>query len=153
MSRALIHDDLFRRLCRARDFLHENHASPITLDDMARRAHLSRYHFLRLFRDTFGATPHQYLIGIRLARARTLLGEERGTVTDICFEVGFESLGSFSTLFAERVGCPPGAWRRRVWRLQGEPFGVARLVIPCCFWNRVTGVSLGTIEGPAATRS
>jgi AraC-like DNA-binding protein len=80
MAARLLHDDVFGRLCRARDYLHTNHAAPLTLDELARQAALSRYHFLRLFRDAFGATPRQYLIGVRLERAKALLAGGRGSV-------------------------------------------------------------------------
>src|SRR5262245_40545003 len=117
MAARLLHDDVFRRLCRARDYLHAFHAAPLRLDDLAGHAALSRYHFLRLFHEAFGATPHQYLIRLRLERAKTLLAATRGSVTEVCFEVGFSSLGSFSALFTQRVGCSPSGWRCRVWHL------------------------------------
>jgi AraC-like DNA-binding protein len=148
MPARLLHDDVFRRVCRARDYLHEHHARPLALAELARVAHLSPYHFLRTFRSAFGTTPHQYLIA-----ARTLLREERGSVTDICLDVGFESLGSFSTLFAERMGCPPGAWRRRIWRIREEPHGLAQLAIPCCFWSRLSGIPIEELAlAPRASR-
>jgi AraC-like DNA-binding protein len=141
MQTRLLHDDVFRRLCKARDYLHEHHSEPIALPALAREASISRYHFLRLFREAFGMTPHQYLIRLRLEQAKTLLAGDRASVTDVCFDVGFSSLGSFSTLFAERVGCPPSAWRRRVWQVKMQPYGLAQLVIPCCFWRRHTGLT------------
>jgi AraC-like DNA-binding protein len=139
MPSRLLHDDLYRRLVRARDYLHEHHAEPLALADLAREACLSPFHFLRLFRDAFGATPRQYLIEVRLERAKSLLLSESGTVTDVCFDVGFSSLGSFSTLFAERIGCPPSAWRRRIWQVAQEPHGAAQLTVPWCFWSRYAG--------------
>ena len=139
MSRAggrrggLVADDLFRRLCRARDFLHEYHAERLGLDELAGQAGLSRYHFLRRFRDAFGATPHEYLTRVRLGRAKALLAAEGHSVTDVCLDVGFSSLGSFSTLFAERFGCPPSAWRRHFWQVARGPDGIAPLHVPWCF--------------------
>ncbi len=124
--------------------MHEHRAEPLALPALAREASLSRYHFLRLFHRAFGETPHQYLIRLRLEQAKALLAADRASVTDVCFEVGFSSLGSFSTLFAERVGCPPSAWRRRVWRIQAHPYGLARLGIPCCFWRQHTGLDIRT---------
>jgi len=133
MRSRVVRDDLFRRLCRARDFLHEHHAGPVQLADLARQAGVSRYHFLRLFRGAFGATPHEYLTRVRLGRAKALLTAENHSVTDICLDVGFSSLGSFSTLFAERFGCPPSAWRRHFWQVAWTPAGMAPLTIPWCF--------------------
>lgn len=129
MRRRPQHDDVFRRLCAARDHLHAHVDEGVPLADLARRAGLSRFHFLRLYRDAFGATPHEYLTRLRIARAKRLLAAEHGSVTEVCFEVGFSSVGSFSTLFAERVGCPPSVFRRAVWRLGGA----RRLVVPYCF--------------------
>lgn len=134
MPRRLVPDDVFRRLCRARDYLHERHSETVSLDDLARQAGVSRFHFLRLFRDTFGATPHQYLTRVRLERAKSLLAGDSHSVTDVCMDVGFSSLGSFSTLFAERFGCPPSAWRRHFWQVAWQPPPVS-LVIPWCFVN------------------
>jgi AraC-like DNA-binding protein len=135
MPRRVVPDDVFRRLCRARDYLHDRHAEAVSLDDLARQAGVSRYHFLRLFRDTFGATPHQYLTRVRLQRAKSLLAGDSHSVTDVCMDVGFSSLGSFSTLFAERFGCPPSAWRRHFWQVAWQPEPIVSLVIPWCFVN------------------
>src|SRR5262245_16891839 len=136
MAARLLHDDVFGRLCRARDYLHAHHATPLTLDALARQASLSRYHFLRLFREAFGQTPHQYLIRVRLERAKTLLAAGNDPVTEVCFAVGFSSLGSFSTLFNQRVGCSPSGWRRRIWQMSPPPHGPAQLAIPWCFLHQ-----------------
>jgi AraC-like DNA-binding protein len=116
MARRLLHNDVFIRLCRARDFFHAHHAESLFLADLASEAAISPYHFLRLFREAFGATPHQYLIDVRIERAKTLLAAEHGSVTDVCLDVGFSSLGSFSALFARRVGRSPSDWRHRTWQ-------------------------------------
>ena len=105
--------DLHIRLWRARHFIDERYAMPLDLEKISREACLSRYHFLRLFRRAFSMTPHQYLIQRRIAKAKELLRLRSLSVTDVCFEVGFESLGSFSSLFRKRVGHTPGAYRRR----------------------------------------
>lgn len=131
--RRLVSDDVFRRLCRARDFLHAHHAEPVRLEDAAQVAGVSRYHFLRRFREAFGVTPHEYLTRVRLGRAKLLLAADNHSVTDVCLGVGFSSLGSFSTLFAERFGCPPSAWRRHFWQVAWRPEGIMPLVIPWCF--------------------
>jgi AraC-like DNA-binding protein len=135
MARRLLHDDVFRRLSRARDYLHEHQAERLALAELASQAGLSRYHFLRLFREAFGATPHQYLIHVRIERAKALLTAENGSVTDVCFDVGFSSLGSFSALFAQRVGRPPSEWRRRMGQMARRPYGLAPLAVPWCFWS------------------
>lgn len=106
-------EELYRRLWRARDFIDASFAESIDLKGIAAAAELSPHHLLRLFKKVFGETPHQYLTRRRLEQARRLLlGSER-SVTDICFDLGFESLGSFSVLFKTRVGVSPAAFRRQ----------------------------------------
>jgi AraC-like DNA-binding protein len=139
----LLHNDVFIRLCRARDYLHAHHAEPLSLADLASQAAISPYHFLRLFREAFGATPHQYLIDVRIERAKALLAVGHGSVTDVCLDVGFSSLGSFSALFARRVGRSPSEWRRRTWQVAKETYGLAPLAIPWCFWNHYGDAQAG----------
>ena len=105
--------DLHERLCRARHYIDECYDLPLDLAEMSKQACLSRYHFLRLFRDTFATTPHQYLTKRRIEKAKELLCSEEFSVTDVCFEVGFQSLGSFSTLFRRWVGDAPNTYRER----------------------------------------
>ena len=105
--------DTFLRLCRARDLLREVHDSPLTVEAVAREFGMSPFQFIRQFTALFGITPHQFRIRARLDRAKYLLALGDESVTDICMDVGFSSLGSFSYLFATRVGLPPSAYRRR----------------------------------------
>jgi AraC-like DNA-binding protein len=106
--------EIYRRLWRAREFMDDCYDLPLELDRIAREACFSRYHFIRLFRRAFRQTPHQYLTQRRIERAKELLSSSRLTVTDVCFEVGFQSLGSFSSLFHKCVGHAPVAYRARV---------------------------------------
>src|SRR5258706_15503325 len=105
--------DLHERLCRARRYIDECYDLPLHLNEISKQACLSRYHFLRLFRDTFDTTPHQYLIHRRIEKAKELLRARSLSVMDVCFEVGFESLGSFSSLFRKCVGDAPVNYRKR----------------------------------------
>ena len=105
-------EELYRRLHRARDYAAACFDEPITLNDMATVACLSTNHFLRTFKRAFHQTPHQYLTHLRLERAQRLLVQTDQPVTDVCFAVGFESLGSFSWLFKRRMGLAPEAYRR-----------------------------------------
>ena len=105
--------DVHERLCRARKFIDDSYHLPLNLAEISKEACLSQYHFLRLFRDTFDTTPHQYLIHRRIEKAKELLRVRSLSVTDVCFEVGFESLGSFSSLFRKCVGHAPINYRRR----------------------------------------
>jgi AraC family transcriptional regulator len=109
--RAATREELYRRLHRARDYAAAYFDQPLTLDDLARVAALSPNHLLRTFRQAFGQTPHQYLTELRLERARALLAQTDQPVTAICLAVGFESPGSFSTLFRRRYGLAPSQLR------------------------------------------
>jgi AraC family transcriptional regulator len=111
--RAATREELYRRLYRARDFIAASFDEPLTLDAMARVACLSTSHFLRSFQQLFRQTPHQFLTDQRLRRARQLLLKTDLQVTEICFQVGFESLGSFSSLFRKKLGVSPAAFRRK----------------------------------------
>ena len=113
----------------ARTFIDENLAQPLSVDDLAKHACLSRYHFIRQFRRHFYVTPHQYLTRKRLDKARELLADSQLTITDICFAVGFESVGSFSTLFHRDVGWSPSIYRARVWAQRQNPYKF----IPGCY--------------------
>lgn len=96
---------------RARRFLDRHYDTPITIKQLSREAALSPYHFIRLFRRTYRQTPHQYLVQQRIARAKELLRTTDLPITEICIAVGFESLGSFSTLFRKVAGISPSAYR------------------------------------------
>ncbi len=106
-------EELYRRLHRARDFIASSFAENISLEDVARVACLSPNHLLRTFKQLFHCTPHQYLTSRRLLQARQLLILTDSSVTDVCLSVGFESLGSFSTLFRRHVGLSPENFRRQ----------------------------------------
>ena len=111
MSRAA--EDSNRRLLRARDAMDRAYAEPLDVPTLARIAHISEAHFIRCFRATFGETPHRYLQRRRVERSMFLLRETDRSVTVICLEVGFRSLGSFSRTFRDLVGESPTAYRRR----------------------------------------
>jgi AraC-like DNA-binding protein len=120
-----------RRLIRARDQLHDELQRGPTLEDLATTAGLSRAFLARSFADTFGVPPHQYLTALRLDRAKHILARG-GSVTEACFEVGFSSLGSFSTSFHRRVGVSPREWQRQT-RTIVQGAGLPALYIPSCF--------------------
>ncbi|WP_437618376.1 helix-turn-helix transcriptional regulator [Sorangium sp. So ce1151] len=129
----LLGRDALRNLCRARDLLSEVHESRLSIEDVAREAAISPYHFIRQFEAVFGVTPHQYRIRRRLDLAKQLLASGQHSVTDVCMEVGFSSLGSFSALFAQRIGVPPSAYRRRLRAMVQVPGRLPWELIPGCF--------------------
>ena len=111
MSSAL--EESNRRLLRARDAMDRTYAQPLDIPALARIAFVSEAHFIRTFRATFGETPHRYLQRRRVERAMSQLRATDRTVTDICMEVGFSSLGTFSRTFTEIVGESPSVFRQR----------------------------------------
>ena len=110
--RASTREELFRRLQRAREYIHSAAGEPLSLEDVGREACLSRYHLHRAFSKVFRQTPHAYLTTLRLERAHDLIKKGR-TVTEACMEVGFSSPSSFSRLFREHHGVSPSSVRRR----------------------------------------
>ncbi|HEY7891192.1 MAG TPA: helix-turn-helix transcriptional regulator [Solirubrobacteraceae bacterium] len=134
MSRAT--EDRNRRMLRARDTMDRSYARPLDIPALAHVAHVSPAHFSRQFRGTFGETPHRYLQRRRVERAMELLRETDRPVTEICFDVGFASLGTFSRTFREIIGESPSSYRSRF-------AGVgAALRMPACWamaWMRPAG--------------
>ena len=127
MSRAA--EETNRRMLRARDAMDRAYAEPLDVRALAQVANVSEAHFIRTFRATFGETPHRYLQRRRVERAMFLLGQGDREVTEICLEVGFTSLGSFSRTFRDIVGESPTDYRKHA-----VPVGV-----PTCFamaWTR-----------------
>lgn len=128
-------DHSLRRLENARQLLDQHFDEPLQLDDLARRAFLSKFHFLRLFKDAYHETPHRYLRRRRLEAAARMLTQTELSVTDVCLRVGFESLGSFSTLFRRFAGDSPIGFRRRFIVVPRSIVAPERL-IPCCWLKR-----------------
>jgi len=120
--------EVLERLNRARNFIDLCYDLPLDLDEISSHACFSRYHFLRLFRQAFHITPHQYLVERRIERAKELLTSDNLRVTDVCFEVGFQSLGSFSSLFRKSVGHAPITYREKSRQTQA-----AKRSVPGCF--------------------
>jgi len=106
-------EDRDRRMMRAHDAMDRSFAQPLEVRSVARIAYVSEAHFSRQFRATFGETPHRYLQRRRVERAMELLRESDRPVTEICLDVGFNSLGTFSRTFSEIVGESPSSYRKR----------------------------------------
>ena len=119
-------DDVLVHLRRARDVADRDFAEPLDLEALAAEARLSKFHFLRLFRATYGLTPAEYVSMRRIERAQDLLRSTNLTVTEVCHAVGFSSLGSFSSRFRQLVGETPSEFQRR-YAADGAPR------IPGCF--------------------
>src|SRR5437660_5711316 len=100
-------------MLRARDAMDRSYAQPLDISALARIACVSEAHFIRTFRATFGETPHRYLQRRRVERSMFLLRETDRSVTDICFDVGFSSLGTFSRTFRDIMSETPSDYRNR----------------------------------------
>jgi AraC-like DNA-binding protein len=138
MRRALVSDDLFVRVLRARERVRDAYDEPLPVENLARTAHLSRFHFLRVYADAFGETPGHDLARVRLAKAREMLG--RGaSVTEACFAVGFSSLGSFSARFSRAFGVSPRAFRRAARTIGAVPDPLLSVYVPFCFLQHFAG--------------
>src|SRR5918998_6252022 len=134
-----MHPQTHRSLTQAREFMRHAYSHPVSLPDVASRANLSPYHFLRVYKRAYGETPHEFLTRLRMERAKTLLARGSHNVTEACFEVGFSSLGSFSNLFSHRVGLAPSEYRRQVRSSNAVPRAVRPLFVPACFFAMVCG--------------
>jgi AraC-like DNA-binding protein len=129
----MLHHELLRRLCLARDWLRTDEEPRQSVNEIARRAGIAPHHFIRLFKAVFGETPHQYRSLAQIERAKHLLVLTDQTVTEICMAVGFSSLGSFSALFTRRVGVSPSAFQRRYRPVSGRLGQLPADLIPGCF--------------------
>jgi AraC-like DNA-binding protein len=139
-------EDLNRRLLRARDAMDRAYAEPLDVATVAAVAHISEAHFSRSFRAAFGETPHRYLQRRRVERSMFLLRETDRSITDICFDVGFMSLGTFSRTFREIIGETPSSYRE----------GHGPMVAPNCvqMWAMRPRVAAGkAIAEDRATKS
>jgi AraC-like DNA-binding protein len=119
-----------RRMLRARDAMDRDYAQPLNIAALAAIAYVSEAHFIRVFKATFGETPHRYLQRRRVERAMFLLRETDRSITEISLDVGFNSLGTFTRTFTEIVGDPPTTYRWRAADLRA---------VPACFtkaWTR-----------------
>jgi AraC-like DNA-binding protein len=115
-----------RHLLKAKDLADARYFERVGVDDMARAAGLSRAHFSREFRRAFGESPHGYLLTRRLERAAALLRTTDRSVADVCFSVGLQSVGSFTTSFTRTFGASPTAYRAAF------PPAASRALVPTC---------------------
>ena len=136
---------VYLHLLRAKDLIEREYAKPLDVPELARAAHASTAHFARSFKRAFGETPRRYLLHRRIERAKELLRETDLSVTAVSLEVGFQSLGSFSTAFRELVGGPPSEYARR-WRAVEPP------PIPACFTLMYTRPVASSSSGEAGAR-
>ena len=124
--------DIYQRIVAAKVFIDDHFQDNINLEKISQQAFLSRFHFHRLFRQVYKKTPHQYITKKRLDKAKNLLSENK-PVTDVCNEVGFESIGSFSILFKKEIGFAPQYYRNMAYKKKMEQLAQPKKAIPHCF--------------------
>jgi len=123
----------YLRLNAGREYIANNYQAPLRLSDIAKYSYMSPYHFLRVFKDTYGETPNEFLIRLRVEQAKKMLITENFSVSEVCENVGYASLGSFSSLFLKQVGVAPTLYRRKLWALSSEKYRFPSQAIPACF--------------------
>ncbi|HXB96017.1 MAG TPA: AraC family transcriptional regulator [Puia sp.] len=142
--------DIYKRIVTAKLYIDGNFREPIDLELLAREACLSRYHFHRLFTRIYRMTPHQYLTRKRIEQARECLAGNTLTVTEICNDVGFESIGSFSSLFKKEMGHAPANYRLLARQRNRQVREQPHTFIPHCFIDNCIAKSNSQEVTPAA---
>jgi len=125
--------DVYQRIVSAKLFMDENYDQPLDLNMISRHSCISRFHFHRLFTRIYRKTPHRYLTLKRIDNARLLLADNDLTVSEICNNVGFESIGSFSILFKKEIGFAPQFYRNLAYRKKLLAKQQPKYFIPHCF--------------------
>ena len=123
---------LYRRIVQAKLFIDEHFADNINLNDIADEAFFSKFHFMRLFKTTYGKTPHQYLTWVRIENAKLLL-QTSIPVADVCFSVGFDSVSSFTGLFKRTTTMTPSVYQQQQLKRKKEISDEPLKFIPNCF--------------------
>lgn len=123
----------FQRLNAGRDYIADNYQASLSLSEIASYSCMSPYHFLRVFKETYGETPNEFLIRLRVEKAKQMLITENYTVSEVCEKVGYISLGSFSSLFFKQVGMAPTLYRRQLWALSKDAYCFPSQAIPACY--------------------
>ena len=118
---------LYKRIVHAKLFIDNNYSHNIDLNNIAEEAFFSKFHFIRLFKKIYGKTPHQYMIVVRIEKAKQLL-QTKTSISEVCYSVGFDSISSFTGLFKKIVGSTPSAWQ-----LQQKKIKEAILISPLNF--------------------
>ena len=125
--------DIYQRIVAAKVYIDANYPEAIDLEQISKQAFLSRFHFHRIFTKVYKKTPHQYLTQIRLEAAKEMLAKEGISITDVCNSIGFESLGSFSSLFRKQSGYSPQYYRNIAWLKKKLSIEQPKRFIPHCF--------------------
>jgi len=124
---------LYRRIVQAKLFIDKHFREKINIDEIAGEASFSRFHFIRLFRQAYGNTPHQYMMSVRMREAEKLMTDPNVKIQDICFEIGFESVGTFTTQFTKFYGKAPKTHQKDILEKKRLTSEEPLKIIPGCF--------------------
>lgn len=123
---------LYRRIVQAKLYVDGNFSEKIDLENIADEAFFSKFHFIRLFKKAYGKTPHQYLTYVRIEKAQQLLQTD-ASIAEVCNEVGFDSISSFTGLFKRTTGLTPSVYQERQLKKQADLMQKPLKFIPNCF--------------------
>ena len=123
---------LYKRIVQAKLFIDSNYADKIDVDNISDEAYFSKFHFIRLFKQIYGKTPHQYLTSVRIEKAVQLF-QQYTPVSQVCFAVGFESLSSFGSLFKRTVGVTPSAFLQGQYQKKVQILNAPLTFVPGCY--------------------
>jgi AraC-like DNA-binding protein len=124
---------LYRRIVQAKLFIDRHFREKININEIAEEASFSRFHFIRLFRQAYGDTPHQYLMSLRMLEAEKLMTNPDMKIQDICFAIGFESVGTFTTQFSKLYGKTPKARQKEILEKKRIIVEEPLKTVPNCF--------------------
>lgn len=136
----------YKKICSGRDYLQKHYADAFSLSTVANYACMSPSHFSRVFTKVFGESPNTFVANLRIEKAKKMLITESISISDICAEVGYASVGSFSSLFSEKVGMSPSTYRRTLRSLANEPHRFPMQTIPLCFAQHMFGFKHNKIK-------
>lgn len=132
----------YKKICSGRDYLQEHYTDSFSLTNVAKYSCMSQYHFSRTFTKVFGESPNTFVARLRIEKAKKMLITEDFSISEICEKVGYSSVGSFSTLFSEKVGISPSQYRRQLQSLSNEPHRFPMQSIPLCFAQNLFGFNI-----------
>lgn len=132
----------YRKVCIGRNYITKRYSDPFSLAKVADHSCMSPYHFSRVFSKTFGESPNTFMVKLRIAKAKQLLITEDLSIGEICQQVGYSSVGSFSNNFKEKVGMTPTRYRSQLRKLSSEPLSFPMQSIPMCYAHHLFGAKV-----------
>lgn len=132
----------YKKICLGRDYLQEHFSDSFSLTEVAKYSCMSKYHFSRVFTAVFGESPNTFVARLRIEKAKKMLVTEKLSIREICENVGYSSIGSFSALFRKQVGMSPTQYRRELWNLSHDPLSFPMQSIPLCYAQNLFGVKI-----------